>query len=110
MWQVANAQTAGAKAAMVYDDRINDYFLMLADGGAAPGIGIPGMAVPRRVGQLLAALVQVSLQAEKSVSLMQETIAFGHKQRVQVMVIAPTEGSLNTHALSREHSQLLILA
>ena len=57
--QVANAQAAGAVAAMVYDNQINDYFLMLADGDSASSTTIPGMAVPRRVGQLLVSATQV---------------------------------------------------
>lgn len=55
---MANAQTAGAKAALVYDNQISEYFLMLADGGAAPGIGIPSMAAPRLIGELLAGQLQ----------------------------------------------------
>lgn len=51
--QVAAAQSAGAIAAIVYDDSIDDYFLMLADGDAASTISIPSASVPRKYGQLL---------------------------------------------------------
>lgn len=61
--QVANAQTAGAAAALVYDDQINDYFLMLTNETTVSNITVPGMSVPRRVGQLLVSSVEVTLSA-----------------------------------------------
>ena len=57
--QVANAQAAGAAAAMVYDNEINDFFLLAADGSSASSITIPGMSVPRCIGQLLASSTEV---------------------------------------------------
>lgn len=59
MLQVANAQQAGAKAALVYDNEINDYFLMLANDSSVSSISIPGLSVPRKVGQLLVSSTQV---------------------------------------------------
>ncbi|BDA49389.1 probable c5a peptidase at N-terminal half [Coccomyxa sp. Obi] len=47
-----NAQAAGAKAILVYDDQINDYFVPASD-GTLSGITIPSGAIPRRTGQLL---------------------------------------------------------
>lgn len=61
--QVANAQAAGAAAALVFDNQINDYFLMLADNASSTAISIPGMSVPRRVGQLLVSSTQVGTRA-----------------------------------------------
>ena len=50
--QALNAQAAGAKAILVYDDQINDYFVPASD-GTLSGITIPSGAIPRRTGQLL---------------------------------------------------------
>lgn len=50
--QAQNAQAAGAKAILVYDDQINDYFVPASD-GTISGISIPSGAIPRRTGQLL---------------------------------------------------------
>jgi hypothetical protein len=51
--QAQNAQAAGAKAILVYDDQINDYFVAASDGSIS-GLTIPSGAIPRRTGQLLA--------------------------------------------------------
>ena len=58
--QVAKAQASGALAAIVYDNSINDYFLMLADGKSATSLFIPSASIPRRTGQLLISSVLVS--------------------------------------------------
>lgn len=57
--QVANAQLAGARAAIVYDNKIDDYFLMLANDSSAASILIPGLSIPRKVGTLLISSIQV---------------------------------------------------
>ena len=57
--QVGNAQLAGAKAAIVYDNQIDDYFLMVANDSSASSIYIPGLSIPRKVGQLLISSTQV---------------------------------------------------
>ena len=56
--KVANAQAAGAAIAIVYDDEVNDYFLMLADDGTAASITIPAASLPRSIGQLLTSATQ----------------------------------------------------
>lgn len=58
--QALNAQTAGAKAILVYDDQINDYFVPASDGSLS-GISIPSGAIPRRLGQLLVSSSLVQL-------------------------------------------------
>ena len=50
--QAQNAQAAGAKALLVYDDQISDYFVPASD-GTITGISIPSGSIPRRTGQLL---------------------------------------------------------
>ena len=60
LWfQVGNAQLGGAKAAIVYDNQIDDYFLMVANDSSASSIYIPGLSIPRKVGQLLISSTQV---------------------------------------------------
>ena len=58
--QVGNAQLAGAKAAIVYDNQIDDFFLMVANDSSVSSIYIPGLSVPRKVGQLLISSAQVT--------------------------------------------------
>lgn len=58
--QMANAQLAGATAGIVYDNQIDDYFLMLANDSSAASVLIPGLSIPRKVGQLLISSIQAS--------------------------------------------------
>lgn len=57
--QAQNAQAAGAKALLVYDDQISDYFVPASD-GTITGISIPSASIPRRTGQLLVSSLLVS--------------------------------------------------
>ena len=57
--QAQNAQAAGAKALLVYDDQISDYFVPASD-GTITGISIPSGSIPRRTGQLLVSSLLVS--------------------------------------------------
>jgi hypothetical protein len=50
--QAQAAQAAGARALLVYDDQISDYFVPASD-GTITGISIPSGSIPRRTGQLL---------------------------------------------------------
>ena len=58
--QAQNAQAASAKALLVYDDQISDYFVPASD-GTITGISIPSGSIPRRTGQLLVSSLLVSL-------------------------------------------------
>ena len=58
--QAQNAQAAGAKALLVYDDQISDYFVPASD-GTITGISIPSGSIPRRTGQLLVSSLLVTL-------------------------------------------------
>jgi len=57
--QAQSAQAAGAKALLVYDDQIADYFVPASD-GTITGISIPSGSIPRRTGQLLVSSLLVS--------------------------------------------------
>ena len=59
LMQAQNAQAAGAKALLVYDDQISDYFVPASD-GTITGISIPSGSIPRRTGQLLVSSLLVS--------------------------------------------------
>ena len=66
--KAAAAQSAGAVALLVYDDRISDFFIPAASNGnagngndaAGRDLTIPAAALPRRVGQLLASAAAAS--------------------------------------------------
>ena len=57
--QALNAQAAGAKALLVYDDQINDYFVP-ASNGSIQNLAIVSGSIPRRTGQLLVSAALVS--------------------------------------------------
>ena len=71
--QAQNAEAAGAKALLVYDDQISDYFVPASDGTIA-GIGIPSASIPRRTGQLLVSSLLVSSSPSLSSSHVQDVL------------------------------------
>eukprot|EP00887_Chlorella_sp_A99_P001740 scaffold19.g1740.t1 len=63
--KAANAQAAGAVAALVFDDQLGSYFVVAADPATGPQITIPTMSITRRLGQNL----QTSIAVGRNITL-----------------------------------------
>ncbi|KAL6772119.1 hypothetical protein ACKKBG_A28990 [Auxenochlorella protothecoides x Auxenochlorella symbiontica] len=53
--KVQNAQTAGAAAALIFDNVLGGYFVSAANGSLANSVTLPNMSITRRLGQTLLA-------------------------------------------------------